>query len=101
MGRGGAENSSSALLGVVWQAGVTPLKGVSIYLRKRLLFSVHFGTRSNRRSRLGLYWGAVAIFGNLPPQTLFNLLCTVFYTTYLCAVTFSYIYGKPLTMQSL
>lgn len=57
MGGRGAENSSSALLGVVEQAGVIPLKGVSIYLRKRLIFSVHFDTHSHRRSRLGLSCG--------------------------------------------
>lgn len=46
---------------------VTPEKAVSIFIRKMLIFSVHFGTHSSHRSRLGLFWGAVAILGTLLP----------------------------------
>lgn len=47
---------------------VTPVKAVSIFIRKMLIFSVHFGTHWSHRSRLGLFGGAVAILGTLPPS---------------------------------
>jgi hypothetical protein len=67
-----------------------------------LIFNACLGTHSSHRSRLGLFFveGAVAIFGNLPLQLLFNLLFIVFYTEYLCEDKFSHPYIMPLAIQS-